>query len=107
MKRQIRVVKERAMAIRSTLPFKKMPGRMIAQLINHFVLWLYAYHPKRGVSNTLSPRATVTRTTVEYKKHCRIPVWAYAQVHEDKAPTITLDQQSHHIIYLGHTGIYQ
>jgi hypothetical protein len=36
--RQIRLVKERVRAIRSTLPFKKLPSRMIVELMNFVVL---------------------------------------------------------------------
>jgi hypothetical protein len=38
VERQIRVLKERARALRSTLPFKVIPGRMIIEMIANVVL---------------------------------------------------------------------
>jgi hypothetical protein len=40
VERQIRVLKERSQAIRSTLPFKAIPVRMIIELVYYAALWL-------------------------------------------------------------------
>jgi hypothetical protein len=55
IERQICVIKERARAIWSTLPFTKVPNRIIVELINFFVLWLNALPPASGISQTYSP----------------------------------------------------
>jgi hypothetical protein len=49
VERQIRVIKERAREIRSTLPFKRLPARMIIELIGFVTLWLNTFPPKIGV----------------------------------------------------------
>jgi hypothetical protein len=56
IERQIRVIKERACAIWSTLPFTKVPNRIIVELINFDVIWLNAFPPARGISQTYSPK---------------------------------------------------
>jgi hypothetical protein len=45
IERQIRVIKERARAIWITLPFRRVPNRMIVELINFVLLWLNAPPP--------------------------------------------------------------
>jgi hypothetical protein len=49
IERQICVIKERARAIRSTLPFDKIPNRIIVELVNFVVLWLNAFPPSSCV----------------------------------------------------------
>jgi hypothetical protein len=53
---QIRLVKERSQALRSTLPFKLIPGRMIIDMLANVVLWINAFPPSNGVSASYSPR---------------------------------------------------
>jgi hypothetical protein len=48
IERHIRLIKERARAIRSTMPFKIIPGRMIIEMMAHVVLWLNASPPRAG-----------------------------------------------------------
>jgi hypothetical protein len=83
IERQIRLVKERARAIWSTLPFKRISNRMIVELINFVVLWLNAFPPLSGVSKTYSTRTIMTGTTLDYKKHCKLPFGVYVETHED------------------------
>jgi hypothetical protein len=45
IERHIRLIKERARAIRSAMPFKIIPGRMIIKMMAHVVLWLNAFPP--------------------------------------------------------------
>jgi hypothetical protein len=83
VERQIRVLKERSRAIRSTLPFKSTPGRMIIELVYYAALWLNAFPPSSGVSYTYSPRTIMTGTTLDFAKHCNLPFGAYAEAHEE------------------------
>jgi hypothetical protein len=106
IERQIRVIKERARAIRSTLPFKKMPNRMIVELINFVVLWLNDFPPSSGVSKIYSPRTIMTGTTLDYNKHCKLSFGAYVEMHEMNTPTNT-EKKGRVRQYLGPTANFQ
>jgi hypothetical protein len=93
IERQIRVIKERARAIWSTLPFNRVPNRMIVELINFVVLWLNDFPPSSGISQTYSPRTIMTGTTLDYKTHCRLPFGAYVETHEENKPSNTLKEK--------------
>ena len=83
IERCIRTVKERTRATWNTLPFKRIPVRMIIEMVTSSVMWLNMFPPTDGVSNTLSPRALVTGLQVDYKKYCRIEFGSYVQTHEE------------------------
>jgi hypothetical protein len=107
IERQIRVIKERARAIASTLPFKNVPSRMIIELIHFVVLWINTSPPSRGVSNTHSPKTIMTGTTLDYNKHCRLPFGAYVETHEENDPTNTMVEITRGAICLGPTTNFQ
>jgi hypothetical protein len=107
IERQIRTIKERARALRSTLPFKAIPGRMIIEMMAHVVLWLNAFPPASGVSKTFSPRTIMTGTALDFQKHCQIPFGAYAEVHEDRDKTNTMEERTQPAICLGPTANFQ
>jgi hypothetical protein len=65
IERQIRVIKERSRAIRSTLLFKRLPARIIIELVNFVTLWMNDFPPSSGVSNTFIPRTIMTGTTLD------------------------------------------
>jgi hypothetical protein len=81
--RYIRTIKERARCVYNTMPFKKIPGRMVAELIYYSVFWLNSFPARDGISKTLSPRSIVTGSHIDYNKHCRLEYGAYVQVHEE------------------------
>jgi hypothetical protein len=107
IERQIRVIKERARAIRSTLPFRKMPNRMIVELINFVVLWLNDFSPSSGIYKTYIPRTIMTGTTLDCNKHCKLPFGAYVETHGMNAPTNTMKERRRAAIWLGPTAIFQ
>jgi hypothetical protein len=82
--RRIRVIKERARAGRHALPFEFMPKVMIISLVFNVVLWLNAFPPKGGISQTVSPRTLLTGEKFDFTKHCRLAFGAYVQVHENE-----------------------
>jgi hypothetical protein len=43
--RQIRVIKEQMRAIKNTLPFKRLPARMVIEMMQYTVLWLNGSPP--------------------------------------------------------------
>jgi hypothetical protein len=92
IERQIWLIKERAHALRSTLPFKIIPGRMIIEMLANVVLWINSIPPSSGVSTSYSPRTIMTGTALDLNKHCQIPFGAYAEVHEDRNITNTMDE---------------
>ena len=82
IERYIRTVKERVRCTYNSLPFEKMPPRLIIEMVYSSVFWLNSFPPVDGVSTTLSPRSIVVGLNVDYNKHCRIEFGTYAQVHE-------------------------
>jgi hypothetical protein len=83
IERHIRTLKERARAVYNTLPFQRLPARMIIELIYYCTFWLNAFPHPDGVSDVLSPRNIVSGLGIDFNKHCKIEFGAYAQVHED------------------------
>jgi hypothetical protein len=69
IERQIRVLTERFRPIRSTLPLKRLPARIIIELVNFVTLWLKASPPSSGVSNTFSPRTIRISMKLDFEKH--------------------------------------
>jgi hypothetical protein len=106
IERQIRLIKERARALRSTLPFKIIPGRMIEMLAN-VVLWINVFPPSNEVSASYSPCTIMTGTALDFNKHCQIPFGAYAEVHEDRNIMNTMDERTQPAICLGPTANFQ
>jgi hypothetical protein len=94
IERQIRTMKERARAVRSTLPFKRLPARMIIELVHFSTLWINAFPPSIGVSDTYSPRTIMTGTSLDYSKHCKVPLGAYVETHEENSPTNTMSERT-------------
>ena len=80
--RYIRTLKERARATYNMVPFKKMPGIMIVELIHAANYWLNMFPANDGVSSTLSPRRIMTGQQCDYTLHGQLQYGEYAQVHE-------------------------
>ena len=107
VERKLRLIKERFRALRSTLPYKLLPGRIIVEGINFCVKWLNAFPTKTGVSKVFSPRTIMTGTTLDYDKHCKIPFGTYCQVFQDNHPSNTDKERTVPAICLGPTGNLQ
>jgi hypothetical protein len=76
IEQHIRLIKERARAIRSTMPFKIIPGRMIIEMMAHVVLWLNASPPRAGCQlhtvpelSRLGPRLILPSTARSHLEH--------------------------------------
>jgi Reverse transcriptase (RNA-dependent DNA polymerase) len=80
--RYVRTLKERARATYNTVPFKKMPGIMIVELVHAANYWLNMFPANDGVSSTLSPRRIMTGQHCDYALHGQLQFGEYAQVHE-------------------------
>ena len=77
-----RTVKERFRAMCSTLPFNRLPARIIVELVAFCVLWLNSVPPKGGVSQYYSPRTILTGTMLDWTKHCRANFREYCETHD-------------------------
>ena len=83
VKRYIHTVKERMRAIYNTLPFQKIPARLVIEMAKTAVFWLNAFPVAKGVSQDLSPRTILTGQQVDYKRHCHYQFGEYVQTHEE------------------------
>lgn len=83
VERHIRTVKERCRAIYNTLPFQRIPARMITELVYNVTFWLNAFPVADGVSATRSPRELIYGTMLDARRHCVLPFGAYVQTHEE------------------------
>ena len=82
IERYIRTVKERMRAVYNTLPFSKIPARLVIEMAKASVFWLKGLPPKDYFGNNLSPRTIVTGQKLDYKRHCRYQFGEYVQTHE-------------------------
>ena len=77
-----RTVKERCQGIHNTLPFKQLPGKMIAEMVYAAVFWSNAFHPNRDLLQNLSQRTIMTGRMIDYNSHCKHKFGAYLQTHK-------------------------
>ena len=81
--RQIRTIKDRSRSVYNVLPFKKLPGGMVAELIYLSVFWLNCFPARDGISDVLSPREIVVGATIDFNKHVQLEYGTYVQTHEE------------------------
>ena len=82
IERYIRTVKERMRAAYNTMPFSKIPARLVIEMAKASVFWLNGLPPRDYFGNNLSPRTIVTGQKLDYKRHCRYQFGEYIQTHE-------------------------
>ena len=80
---QIRTLKERTRGIYCTLPFRKIPRRLIIEMLYAANYWLNMFLRKGGISQTMSPHTLLTGLTMNYNRHCRLECGEYVQTHEE------------------------
>ena len=100
-------LKERMRAHHSNLPFPSFMRRMTIELAKHVVIFLNDFPPKSGLSKTYIPRTIMTGKALDCKENCKLHFGAYAQVHEDRNVTNTLEERAQGAICLGPTGNLQ
>jgi hypothetical protein len=81
IERRIRVVKERCRATRHNLPFTRIPKLLTIHVVTNAVMLLNSFPTKGGVSDTLSLKTILTGESLDYKKHLRLQIGQYCQVH--------------------------
>ena len=67
IERFIRTIKEQMRAIYNTLPFRKIPARLVAEMGKACVFWLNSLPPQSNFGNDLSPRTIVTGQRLDFK----------------------------------------
>jgi hypothetical protein len=72
IERYIRTIKERCRATYNTVPFKKMPGMMIVELIHSCNFWLNMFPARDGVSARQSLRQIMTGQQCDFNVHCQL-----------------------------------
>jgi hypothetical protein len=87
---RIRVVKERCQATRHSLPFQRMPKLLTIHIMFHVIKLLNFFPTKGGILDTLSPKTIMSGETLDYKKHLRLQLGQYCQVHEEDTPRNSL-----------------
>ena len=83
IERYIHTVEEHMYAIYNTLPFQKIPMRLVIEMAKTAVFWLNAFPVMGGASQDLSPRTIISGQQVDYKHHCRFQFGEYVQTHEE------------------------
>ena len=105
--RQIQVIKERMQAHHANIPFTSFTRRMTIELTKHIVMFLNAFPPKRGLSNTYTQRTIMTGKALNWKKSCNLHFGAYVQVHGYRNVANTLEEKTQRSICLRPTGNLQ
>ncbi len=107
IERRIRVVKERARAVRHSLPFSRIPKLLMIHLIFNCVKLLNHFPAKGGISDTLSPKTLMTGETLHHTKHLSLQIGQYCQVHEEDTPRNSQLPRTKGAICLGPSGNLQ
>ncbi len=81
--RYIRTVKERTRCIYNTLPFPKIPSRMVIEMVYSSVFLLNMFPATDGVSATKSRCTIIAGLHLDYAKHCKLEFGTYVQVHKE------------------------
>ena len=103
IERIILAIKESACGIFNTLPFTKLTGCIIVELLSFVLFWLNVLG--ESIASDLSLFTVMKGLTVSYKRHCVIKFCEYVQTHEyhdNKLQTRTIGA-----IALRPTGNYQ
>ena len=104
IERRIRVVKERARAIRHSLPFDRIPRLMTTHMILTVVKILNYFPTKSGLSGTWSPRMLMSGRPLSYKKDLALEFGSYCQVHQHDLPRNSQKERTTGGICLGPSG---
>ena len=91
----------------ANLPFPSFTRRMTIELAKHDVMFRKAFPPKSVLSKTYSARTIITGKSLDWNKSGKLHFRAYAQVHEDRNITNTLEERTQGEICLGPIGNLQ
>lgn len=88
VERYIRMLKERCRAKFNMLTFKKLPARVMVELVYTMNFWIHAFPAFDGVSDKISPRELVTGVKLYARRHCVVLFGTYVQTHEQNDKTM-------------------
>ena len=83
IERFIHTIKERMRAIYNTLPFHKVPARLVVEMTKACVFWLNSLPPHCSFGNELSPCTIVAGQKLDFKRHCHFQFREYVQTHKE------------------------
>ena len=81
IERAIKLMKERIRAVCNSLPYKKMPVRMIIEMVYNMIYWIDAVPAVDRVSDTQGPSTIITGHKPNYNRHCNLEFGTYCQVY--------------------------
>ena len=79
IERFIHTVKECMQAIYNTIPFHKVPARLVVEMAKACVFWLNSLPLHSSFDNELSPCSIVTGQKLDFNRHCRFQFREYVQ----------------------------
>jgi hypothetical protein len=82
IERFIHTMKERICATYNSLPFERLPTRLVTEMVNSAVFWWNSFPGNSAISDCLSPSEIVLRRGLDYQKHCQLEFGEYVQTHE-------------------------
>ena len=85
------------------MPFNFLQSFFVATVVYFSVVWLNAFPVKNGILDKISPRSIVVRTNSDFKKHWKLDVRTYCEVHDEPGPSNTMVAITHEAIDLGTT----
>jgi hypothetical protein len=84
-----------------------MPKLLMIHIVFHAVKLLNFFPTKGGILDTLSPKTIMSGETLDYKKHLRLQLGQYCQVHEEDTPRNSLHPRTKGTISLWPSGNLQ
>ena len=90
---QIWTVPQCCQGILTTLPFSYFPQQITINLVQFSVMWLNALPNLSGISRKWSTRKLICCHKLDNDKHCKVPVRAYCEVHDEHQPTNQCPQE--------------
>eukprot|EP00957_Ditylum_brightwellii_P209437 15361763-Ditylum_brightwellii.AAC.1 len=77
-----RTVRERVQSIYTTIPYERMPGRMVIELVHSAIFWLNVFPLSPAVCSPLNPQGLITGTHIDYNRHVCVEFREYVHTHE-------------------------
>jgi hypothetical protein len=70
------------------MPFTKLPGMLVVQMVSTCDFWLNSFPPKDCISRNINPRELITGVKIDYNTHIQAEFGEYVQVHEEHDNTM-------------------
>ena len=90
-----------------TLFFQYLHKMIVTNIVYFLFIWVNALPVKNGVSNKHSPLVIVVHTNMIWKKHFKVVLGAYCEIHNETGPSNSMVPCTHQAIALGPTSNLQ